>query len=44
MLGHTSSRITRAFYIEPDEHVNPLTAQILESLAPGVRDAPGRER
>jgi integrase len=44
MLGHTSSQITRAHYIEPDEHVNPLTAQILESLAPAVTDAPERER
>ena len=34
MLGHTSSDITRAHYIEPDERVNPVTAEILESLAP----------
>ena len=34
MLGHTSSKITRQHYIEPDEKVNPLTAEILESLAP----------
>ncbi|GAA1953300.1 tyrosine-type recombinase/integrase [Nocardioides panacihumi] len=34
MLGHTSSRITKLHYIEPNERVNPLTAQILESLAP----------
>lgn len=34
MLGHTSSDITRQHYIEPDEIVNPVTAQILESLAP----------
>jgi integrase len=34
MLGHTSSRITKQHYIEPDETVNPVTAEILESLAP----------
>ena len=34
MLGHTSSDITRQHYIEPDEIVNPVTAEILESLAP----------
>lgn len=34
MLGHTSSKITKQHYIEPDEIVNPVTAQILESLAP----------
>ena len=34
MLGHTSSEITKKHYIEPDENVNPVTAQILESLAP----------
>jgi integrase len=34
MLGHTSSKITKEHYIEPDEKVNPVTAEILESLAP----------
>lgn len=34
MLGHTSSDITRLHYIEPDDHVNPVTADILEALAP----------
>ena len=34
MLGHTSSEITKRHYIEPDEHVNPLTAEIMEGLAP----------
>lgn len=34
MLGHTSVDITRQHYIQPDEKVNPMTAQILESLAP----------
>ncbi|GAA1937595.1 tyrosine-type recombinase/integrase [Nocardioides hwasunensis] len=34
MLGHTSSEITKKHYIEPDEAVNPVTAEILESLAP----------
>lgn len=35
MLGHTSSKITKEHYIEPDENVNPVTADILEALAPG---------
>jgi integrase len=34
LLGHTSSKITKQHYIEPDETVNPVTADILESLAP----------
>lgn len=34
MLGHTSSKITKLHYIEPDENVNPVTAEILESLGP----------
>lgn len=34
MLGHTSTQITKQHYIEPDERVNPVTAEILESLAP----------
>ena len=34
MFGHSSSEITRIHYIAPDENVNPVTAQILESLAP----------
>ncbi len=34
MLGHTSSKITKEHYIEPDEAVNPMTAEILELLAP----------
>ncbi len=38
MLGHTSSAITKAHYIEPDERVNPVTAEILESLAPQQGD------
>ncbi|WP_110208635.1 tyrosine-type recombinase/integrase [Nocardioides daejeonensis] len=38
MLGHTSSDITKAHYIEPDEKVNPVTAEILESLAPRTRE------
>lgn len=34
LLGHTSSKITKAHYIQPDEEVDPVTAEILESLAP----------
>jgi len=36
LLGHTSTAITKLHYIQPDEHVNPRTAEILESLAPGA--------
>lgn len=43
MLGHTSSRITKLHYIEPNERVNPLTAQILETLAPGHATDDARE-
>ncbi|MFV0427959.1 MAG: tyrosine-type recombinase/integrase [Arachnia sp.] len=39
MLGHTSSKITQQHYIEPDETVNPVTAEILEALAPKGRQA-----
>lgn len=28
MLGHTSSEITKQHYIEPDQKVNPVTAEI----------------
>lgn len=38
MLGHTSSDITRLHYIEPNDRVNPVTAQILEQLAPAELD------
>lgn len=34
MLGNTSSKITKQHYIEPDETVHPVTAEILEALAP----------
>ncbi|WP_407343482.1 tyrosine recombinase XerC [Pengzhenrongella phosphoraccumulans] len=37
LLGHTSTEITRVHYIEPNELVNPKTADILERmLAPGA--------
>jgi integrase len=42
MLGHTSSEITKAHYIEPDERVNPVTAEILRSLAPRGLPSAGR--
>lgn len=41
MLGHTSSAITKEHYIERDEHVNPVTAEILESLSPRGDDPIG---
>ena len=37
VLGHTSSDITKQHYIEPNEQVNPVTAEILEGLAPRRR-------
>jgi len=33
LLGHTSSKITKEHYIQPDEAVDPVTAEILEALA-----------
>ncbi|RYC07268.1 tyrosine-type recombinase/integrase [Nocardioides zhouii] len=41
MLGHTSSKITKEHYIEADEKVNPVTAEILEALAPHWSDGEG---
>jgi integrase len=38
LLGHSSSKITKEHYIQPDEAVDPVTAQILESLAPKHAD------
>ena len=32
LLGHTSTEITRVHYIEPNEFVNPKTADILERM------------
>jgi len=38
LLGHTSTEITRVHYIEPNEFVNPKTADILERmLAPDAK-------
>jgi len=34
LLGHTSTAVTRAHYVQPRKHVNPRTAEILESLRP----------
>ena len=34
LLGHSSTTVTKAHYIEPDENVDPVTAEILERLAP----------
>ena len=39
MLGHTSSDVTRQHYIEPNDTVNPVTAAILEQLAPDDHNA-----
>jgi integrase len=35
MLGHADTRTTRRHYIEREDQPNPLTAEILEKLAPG---------
>lgn len=40
MLGHTSSRITVQHYIERLDAVDPVTAEILESLAPPLNVDP----
>jgi integrase len=42
LLGHTSSKITKQHYIEPDETVDPVTAEILEALAPRRHGDGGR--
>lgn len=34
LVGHSSTAVTRAHYIQPRKRVNPRTAEILESLAP----------
>ncbi len=34
LLGHSSTAVTRAHYVQPRKHVNPRTAEILESLRP----------
>lgn len=34
MLGHNSTKITKKQYIQHDERVDPITADILEALAP----------
>lgn len=38
LLGHTSSKITKEHYIQPDEAVDPVTAEMLEVLAPKDAD------
>ncbi len=42
MLGHTSTEITRLHYIEKDDRVDPVTAQILERLAPVTTSKPAK--
>ena len=34
LLGHSSTAVTRAHYVQPRKRVNPQTAEILESLRP----------
>ena len=34
LLGHSSKEVTEAYYIQPTKRVNPITAEILERLAP----------
>ena len=38
MLGHTSSKIIEKHHTQPDEAVNPVTAERLEALAPHWSD------
>jgi integrase len=40
LLGHTSSKITKEHYIQSDEAVDPITVEILESLAPKRTEEP----
>lgn len=40
MLGHTSSKITKEHYIEPDEKVDPVTAAMSPRVPIGVRGLP----
>jgi excisionase family DNA binding protein len=42
LLGHASKEVTEAFYIQPTKRVNPVTAAILERLAPDDRDSVSR--
>ncbi|GAB2473481.1 site-specific integrase [Xylanimonas ulmi] len=38
LLGHTTTEVTRVHYIEPNEYVNPATADILQrSLGPDAK-------
>lgn len=39
MLGHTSPDITKKYYIATERMANPVTAEILESLAPSPEKA-----
>jgi integrase len=40
LLGHTSSTTTKEHYVLPDEAVDPITAEVLESLAPKQTEEP----
>lgn len=41
LLGHSSTAVTRAHYVQPRKVVDPKTAEILESLRPPVPEDPG---
>ena len=34
LLGHSSKEVTETYYVQPTKRVNPVTAEILERLAP----------
>ncbi len=34
LLGHASKEVTETYYVQPTKRVNPVTAEILERLAP----------
>ncbi|WP_404434340.1 site-specific integrase [Microbacterium lacus] len=42
VLGHTSAATTKEHYAEPDRSVNPVSADVLQRLAPGGQGTIGR--
>lgn len=40
LLGHTDPKVTIEHYIRRDEHVNPLTAELLDSAFSPATDGP----
>lgn len=44
LLGHSSTAVTRAYYVQPRKLVDPKTAEVLESLRPREPEDPGQSR